>query len=130
MNDRLLAVGSTAHRDLFCRSFLDTHVSFDPEMIDWPTLEPAALQRLRSLPFWGEAVTTEARTPSWSPSSAQAESDPLVKEALELQALEEGRHAALLRGLVSHYEIEVPPADPEPLPRELAWAFLRTGYGE
>jgi hypothetical protein len=122
--------GSREHRDLFCRAFLETHVAFDPATIAWPELDPAALERLRALPFWGEAVSTEATTASWVRAFAAAEPDPLVREALELQALEESRHAAVLRGLVTRYGIEAPPATPEPLPRELAWAFLRTGAGE
>ena len=129
MNDRPL-VGSRAHRDLFCRSLIDTHVAFDPAAIEWPELDPAALERLRALPFWAEAVSTEATTASWIRAFAEAETDPLVKEALELQALEEGRHSALLQGLVRAYGISVPPAVSEPVPNELAWAFLRTGYGE
>src|SRR5262249_19002968 len=41
--------------------------------------------------------------------------DPLVREAVELQAREESRHAAVLRGLVESYRIEVVPTPPEPL---------------
>jgi hypothetical protein len=122
--------GSPEHRELFCRSFVESHVAFDPEAIEWPELEPAALERLRALPFWGEAVSTEATTASWIRSFAALERDATVRAALELQALEEERHARVLRGLVRRYAIAVPEARPEPLPRALAWAFLRTGYGE
>ena len=130
MNRRSFGPGSLEHRELFCRSFIDTHVAFDPEAIEWPELEPEALGRLRALPFWSEAVSTEATTASWIRSFAGAEKDALVREALELQALEEERHASMLRGLVESYEIDVAPAPPEPLPRTPSWAFLRTGYGE
>jgi hypothetical protein len=129
VNSRLVP-GSPEHRELFCRSFVESHVAFDPEAIEWPELEPAALERLRALPFWGEAVSTEATTASWIRAFAALETDATVREALELQALEEGRHARVLRGLVRRYGIEVPPVKPEPLPRALTWAFLRTGYGE
>jgi hypothetical protein len=129
MNRRVFK-GSREHRDLFCKSFVETHVAFDPAQIVWPDLDPDALARLKALPFWGEAITTEATTSSWVRAFASAESDPVVRAALELQAREEERHAAILRGLVEHYGIEVEPVPPDPLPRELAWAFLRTGWGE
>jgi hypothetical protein len=122
--------GSREHRDLFCKSFLETHVPFDPSKIVWPELDRGALERLKALPFWGEAITTETTTASWVRAFASAESDPVVREALELQAREEARHAAVLRGLVEHYAIPVEPVPPDPLPRELVWAFLRTGWGE
>ena len=122
--------GSREHRDLFCRSFLDTHTAFDPEATPWPELEPGALARLRALPFWGEAVSTEATTAAWIAAFAKEERDPLVREALELQALEEARHARILEGLVRRYGLDAPPAEPERLPRGLDWAFIRTGTGE
>lgn len=122
--------GSPEHRDLFCRSLLDTHVPFDPAEISWPELDAAALERLRALPFWGEAVSTEATTASWIAAFAARETDPLVREALEMQALEESRHARVLEGLVARYGLNAPPAVPEALPRDLAWAFVRTGTGE
>jgi hypothetical protein len=54
----------------------------------------------------------------------------VLAEAIALQGYEEGRHAALLRLLTSHYGIPVR-SFPEPRPPEKpVWAFLSTGYGE
>ncbi|MBI3076600.1 MAG: hypothetical protein HYY85_06385 [Deltaproteobacteria bacterium] len=39
-------IGSAAHRDLFCRTFIDTHLPYDPAALPWPELDPAALARL------------------------------------------------------------------------------------
>jgi len=51
-----LAVGSTEHRRLLGRFFLETHVEYVPEQMPWPALAQDELERPRSLPFWQEAV--------------------------------------------------------------------------
>ena len=38
--------GSDAHKVAFCRMLLDTHNRYKPAIIDWPTLEPEARDRL------------------------------------------------------------------------------------
>jgi hypothetical protein len=125
-----LVIGSAAHRDLLCRFFLDSHQAFDPAAVCWPTLDEASLTRLRSLPFWTEAVTTEHLTAHTITAWAARETDPLLREAIALQGYEEQRHAALLQGLTTHYGIAVP-SQPEPQPpADAEWAFLCTGYSE
>jgi len=47
-----IKVGSDAHRELFCRQFLETHELYDPAVLPWPELDDAQLDRLRSVPFW------------------------------------------------------------------------------
>ncbi len=47
-----IAAGSEAHKELFCRQFIETHEVFDPETLPWPALDQAALARLRGVPFW------------------------------------------------------------------------------
>ena len=123
-------MGAQSHRELFCRFFHDTHVPFDPKQIDWPDLEPAAEQRLKSLPFWGEAVATESVTARMVQHMADAETDPLVKAAVALDGFEERRHAELLQALVDYYGITVPPLPAPPPIRDPHWEFLFTGYGE
>lgn len=123
-------IGSQEHKELLCRFFIDTHIRFEPERLDWPNLDEACLERLRALPIWEEAVTTEAETAMKVTELGKAEQDPLLAEAISLQGHEESRHAQMLRLLTSRYGIPVrrklnlaPPKDPY-------WAFLRVGYGE
>ena len=54
-----LRVGSAEHRRLLGQFFLDTHVEYVPEQMPWPALTEEELIRLRGLPFWQEAVSTE-----------------------------------------------------------------------
>jgi hypothetical protein len=57
--------------------------------------------------------------------------DPLVREAVALQGLEESRHAELLRVMIRRYGIaaEERPLD-EPISADLWHAFANFGYGE
>jgi hypothetical protein len=56
-----IKAGSEAHKELFCRQFIDTHEVFDPEALPWPELDDAALARLRGVPFWQEVYHSERR---------------------------------------------------------------------
>ena len=62
-----IKAGSDAHKELFCRQFIDTHEVFDPATLPWPTLDEAALGRLRGVPFWDEVYHTEydSHTKGW-----------------------------------------------------------------
>ena len=124
-----LAVGSAEHRRLLGRFFLDTHVDYVPEQMQWPALAEEELARLRSLPFWQEAVSTENVTSNTVAAAAELESDPLVRKAIELQGFEEMRHARLLVALTSHYRIPVA-SPPRFTPRSLESDFLFAGFGE
>ena len=123
------AVGSADHRRLLGRFFLDTHVDYQPEKMQWPALAEAELARLRGLPFWQEAVSTENVTSNTVAAAAALESDPLVRQAIELQGFEEMRHARLLVALTSHYRIPVE-SPPRFTPRSLESDFLFAGFGE
>jgi hypothetical protein len=124
-----LAVGSAEHRRLLGQFFLDTHVDYVPEQMHWPQLAQEELGRLRSLPFWQEAVSTENVTSNTVAAAASLEADPLVRKAIELQGFEEMRHARLLLALTSHYRIAVEPP-PRFTPRSLENDFLFAGFGE
>jgi hypothetical protein len=124
-----LTVGSGEHKALFCREFVDTFHPYDVREVRWPALGEDELQRLRALPFWGEAVTSERTAGARVKAMADAERDPILREAIAMQAYEESRHAELLESLTGHYGIEVPESKPE-RPRDPEWGFLRMGYGE
>jgi len=125
-----IKIGSEDHKKLFCQVFIDTHAPYDPATIHWPELEEESLERLRSLPFWEEAISTEHVTARKVQALAPLEKDPLLHEAIVLQGHEEERHSVLLQIMTQHYGIAVPP-QPEPkLPADVEWGFMRMGYGE
>lgn len=125
-----LEIGSQEHKELLCRFFIDTHIRFEPERLPWPKLDEACLERLRALPIWDEAVTTEAETAMKVAELGKAEKDPLLAEAISLQGYEESRHAEMLRILTSRYGIPVRRKPNLAPPKDPYWAFLRVGYGE
>jgi len=125
-----IVIGSSEHRDLFCREFIDTHDPYDPDKLDWPELDAESLERLRTMPFWGEAVSTEQDVARKVQALVPLVSDPVIREAIALQGFEEGRHAALLQRLTKVYDIQVPPAPQEPSSDDPEWNFIRVGYGE
>jgi hypothetical protein len=125
-----IAIGSDQHKELFCRAFIDTHDPYDPHAMDWPAVEPEALARLRAMPFWGEAISTETDVAKKVQALAPLESDPLMREAIALQGYEEGRHAALITEMLRHYEIPMPQVHDQPVRGDPWWNFMRVGYGE
>jgi hypothetical protein len=123
-------IGSDAHKELFCREFIETHQRYEVATLPWPELDENSLARLRSLPFWDEAVSTEFSTAAKVSAQARLETDPLVREAVALQGEEEARHSALLDTLLTRYGITVAARPLPALPKDIEWAFLRTEYGE
>jgi hypothetical protein len=124
-----IEMGSMEHREVLARFFLDTHVQYVPETVRWPTLTGDALLKLTTLPFWNEAVATEDVTSRTVAAAAALEDDPLIRQAIEMQGLEEQRHARLLAALTTHYRIKV--QQPPPFePRSLEHDFLFAGFGE
>lgn len=125
-----MRLGSSAHKELFCRSLLETHRDYDPTTFAWPELDGETLKFLRSIPFWQEALATEKRAGIMAKAFAEEIDDPLVREAVALQAAEESRHGRLLACLVQRYEIPVN-LDPEySPPKNLQQAFIDFGYSE
>jgi hypothetical protein len=128
--NRGLTIGSEQHKQLFCRVFIETHGRYHPEELAWPEVDEEALARLRALPFWSEALATEANTAAKITALARTERDPLLREAIELQGYEEERHSKLLAVMARRYSLPIEEALPDPLPSDLEWAFIRTEYGE
>jgi hypothetical protein len=124
-----LKVGSDDHKRAFCRSFVETHHAYDPHQILWPELDSASVERLRGLPFWGEAIGSERTAAARVRAMADVEPDAEMRDAIAMQAYEEERHAVLLEKLLQHYGIPCPD-DAAQKPRDAEWGFLRMGYGE
>src|SRR6516225_7738814 len=125
-----IVLGSEAHKRAFCRMLLDTHNPYRPSIVDWPILEPEARERLVSLPIWDIAMQTEGNATLRVLRYAETITDPLLREAIQIDGFEETRHKQVLSNLVQAYGIHLSP-EPEYLPpRHPEWAFLLAGFCE
>ena len=122
--------GSELHKTTFCRLLLDTHNPYKPTVIEWPRLDDEARARLVSLPIWDIAVQTEGKAKARVLSYAEETADPLLRQAIELDAFEEGRHKEVLSRLVEAYGIPLAPEPEYTRPRHPEWAFMVTGFSE
>lgn len=128
--DGPMAIGSDAHKRLFCALMIDRHESYEPDQVAWPVLDEAGVARLQALPIWDEALATEDAATATLKAFARREGDPLIRQAVALQAYEENRHGRLIAALCRTYGIETrPPPAPKPA-RHAGVAFMRLGYGE
>jgi hypothetical protein len=125
-----IRLGSTAHKTLFCRTLLSTFDPYKPAVIDWPKLTPEAQQRLTALPIWNIAVQTEGKAGLRVATYGESVNDPLLRQAIDLNAFEERRHKHVLANLVAAYGIALEPEPAYIKPRNPEWAFLVTGYSE
>jgi hypothetical protein len=123
-------IGSEQHKKIFCKHFHDTYQHYDPETLPWPELDEAALQRLRSVPFWQEVLHTEQRAGAIVKAFTETIDDPVLKEAVELQGFEEARHADLIRVMIRRYGIDATETPLDKLPADIETAFKDFGYGE
>lgn len=123
-----MRIGSDEHKELFCRTFIDSFLPFEPAELPWPQLDDLALARLRAIPIWAMALDTEASAGRMLAGFAKSEPDALVRQALELQGYEEDRHGRLLAHLVERYGLDatVTPQPENPTRR----AFIDFGYNE
>jgi hypothetical protein len=125
-----IRIGSEEHKRLFCRMLLDTFDPYKPAVMDWPTLSPDALARIKAIPFWDVAVETEDTASANIASIAATERDPLIREALELMSFEERRHREVIGNMIAFYGVtlgDITPYNPTSQPE---FNFLSTGYGE
>ncbi len=125
-----MKIGSQAHKELFCQSFMASHLPYEPEKLPWPELDSLALERLRGIPFWAEAIRIERKAGLMVSTYGETVSDPLIKEAIALQAMEEDRHSRLIEFMTQHYGIKTTERPPAELPANIEPAFVRFGYRE
>ena len=122
-------MGTPQHRELFCRWFIETHATFEPENLPWPDLDDVYLERLRTFPFWSYARSIEQRAGRMVTAFAQTIADPLIREAIAVQGVEETRHGRLMTYVLDRYGIDaklLPIAD-APATRD---DFCIFGFGE
>jgi len=123
-------IGSDAHKILFCRQFIDSYSDFAPETLPWPVLTADALERLRRVPFWQEVRHTERRAGAIVAAFAETIDDPLLRDAIALQGLEEARHARLLAVMIERYGIDAPEQPLDPIDGDVEKRFIDFGFGE
>jgi hypothetical protein len=124
-----MKIGSEAHKELFCRTFLEGHRRYEPPELPWPALDGEPLALLRSLPFWTFALQAEEDAGPMITACATFERDPLVREALELQAAEETRHARIIHHLIGLYGLHADEVRVE-VPADAVEAFIDFGFEE
>ena len=122
--------GSDEHKAAFCRLLLDTHNPYKPAVVDWPSLDDDARQRLTELPIWNIAVQTEGKAKIRALTYADSLPDPLLRQAVTLDAFEEGRHKEVLAKLVAAYGIALEPEPEYKKPRHPEWAWMTLGFSE
>lgn len=125
-----IVLGSGAHKDAFCRMLIDTHNPYRPSVVDWPILAPEARDRLVGLPIWDIAMQTEGNASLRVLTYAETITDPLLREAVEIDGFEETRHKQVLSNLVQAYGIQLAPEPDYLPPRHPEWAFLLAGFCE
>ena len=125
-----MKIGSDEHRDAFCSHFMRTYTEFDPEKLPWPDLDEAALQRLKSVPFWEEVFYTERRAGAIVKAFTETIDDPVIKEAVALQGLEETRHAQLIRVMIRKNNIDAAERPLEDVSDNVETRFKDFGFGE
>src|SRR5712691_1845716 len=125
-----MKIGSQEHRDAFCRHFTQTYTEYDPTTLPWPVLDEEALHRLRSVPFWDEVFYTERRAGAIVAAFTETVADPVLREALALQGLEETRHARLIRVMIEKYGLEAPERPMEDISANIETRFKDFGFGE
>jgi len=123
-----MQIGSEEHKQLFCRSFIETHRPYEPRDMPWPVLDDVSLARLRAIPVWSMALSIEVNAGAMLDGFAKTEPDALVRQAIELQGYEEARHGRILGEMVARYGLTAHTSVSNEKPtRE---SFVNFGYDE
>lgn len=124
-----MAIGSEAHKDLFVQTFLRAHHRYEVKDLPWPDLGVEELELLRGLPFWTHALEFESSAGPMILSLAERIDDKPIREALELQAYEESRHANLVEFMIDLYDL---PHEKRPVEavRDPLKEFIHFGFEE
>lgn len=125
---KITNLGSYEFKKLFCRSFIDSHTPYRSDSLLWPVLEDGFVERIRSIPFWGEVLQTQHRETQIVCAFAQPLKDPMVKETVLLLGEEQKRLTAILRAFLHAYGIPSPALLSPALPKNLEAAFMQAGY--
>jgi hypothetical protein len=125
-----IKLGTESHKQLFCRTLLDSHDPYKPAVIAWPQLDEDAFARLTGLPVWDMAVRVEGEATMAVMTYAATIQDPLLREAITMDGNEEARHKLVLGKMVEFYGISLEPEPDYPAPADPELAFMQTGYGE
>ena len=123
-----MQIGSEEHKELFCRSFISSHIVYEPTKLPWPVLDETSLARLRGIPVWSMALQVELNAGAMVNGFAQTQNDVTIREAIRLQGYEEDRHARMIATLSDKYGLKAVPADPTLSPTRRA--FIDFGYNE
>lgn len=123
-----MQIGSEEHKQLFCQSFVATHNAYEPREMPWPVLDEVSIARLRAIPVWSMALETEITAGSMLEGFAKSETDPLVRQALDLQGYEESRHGRILVEMISRYGLTAKAKESDEAPTRRA--FVHFGYDE
>lgn len=124
-----MKLGTTEHKTLFCRQFIDSHLSYEPEKLPWPDLDEESLAKLRGIPFWRQALITEESAGVMVSRFADTIDDPLIREAIALQGQEEARHGRLINFLVNYYNIKINAPQPQTF-NNIEREFIEFGFEE
>ena len=123
-----MRIGSNEHKELFCRSFINSHEPYEPAELPWPQLDDASLELLRSVPVWSMALQVEVNAGATLEQFANTQPDPLIQQALRLQGYEEDRHGRMLSTMIERYGLD---GEAEPAaPYGGRQAFIDFGYNE
>lgn len=125
-----MEIGSDAHKELFCRTLLEGHKPYEPERLEWPDLGEQHLERLRGIPFWDQACKDEYEAGRMLAACTETVADPLIREAVALQAEEESRHSRIIQHMIERYDIPVEKTPPDKVPADVQEAFIDFGYNE
>jgi hypothetical protein len=121
-------IGSLEHKELFCGSFIRTHLQYEPRELPWPELDDVSLARLRAIPIWSLALQVELNAGQMVTDFARKLEDPLIRAAVALQGAEESRHARMVGTMVERYGLDATTSPPALPPTEAA--FVHFGYRE